>query len=576
MRLRVAVTWFLLGAVVGGVVAGPSAVLLAWEVKRHDPGLAARAGALLPGAAGPVASAPVGDLGDVTVTASVDAGGRPISPWIYGVANAGTTQLRTLGATADRWGGDNQERYNWVLGNAWNATRDYLFENGDYGFADSSPSSAADSFIDAARAAGADPLVTIPALGWVAKNSDSSVRSVGVPALGGSPLTPGGTAIAGYDPAQNQALTSVPSGAVDPGNVSAPPSSAGAVYQNQWVHFLQQRYGAGGVRFYAIGNEPDLWCEIDTDVHPACMSYQETLGTFESYASAVRAQAPRAQILGPVVSGWDGIEFSSLDRGGDNFATHADRQAHGGQPFLPWWLDQVHRFDQSHGVRTLDVLDVHWYPQEPGVYSAAADPSTAALRIQSVRSLWDPTYTDQSWINQRVDLIPRLEGWVRQYYPGTKVGISEYNFGGERSASGAIALAEALGTFGVEGLYLADYWSYPPLGSPAAAAFELYRNYDAHGSTFGTTSVPVHVDQAGVRAYAAVHREAGRQHGQEDVILTNESPGQTATVHLHLGSAATGTLYLVPPGSGAIHVESGISLSNLHLPPASVALVVAG
>lgn len=572
---HVRLTWFLIGVLVGGAVAGPGAVLAAVGIHHYDPGLTSRVESELRGGGGQDETTPIGNLGDVRVTVSVNARGRSISPYIYGVAQAPAGVVRRLGATMDRWGGDQTSRYNWVLGNAWNAARDYNFENGDYGFTVSAPSSAADAFIDGAHQGGATPLITIPALGWVARNTDNNTRSVGVPAQGGAPLTPGGSAIAGYNPAANRALTSVPSYAVDPGDVAAAPRTSGPVYQDQWVYYLEHTYGSKGVPFYAIGNEPDLWCEEDTDVHPACMSYAGMLSMFLQYARAVRSQAPQAQILGPVVSGWTGMFYSALDRGTDNFATHADRRAHGGEAFLPWWLQQVHKADEKSGVRTLNVLDVHWYPQEAGVYSAADDPTTAALRIRSVRSLWDPTYIDQSWIDQPVDLIPRLERWVKQDYPGTKVGISEYNFGGEQSASGAVALAEALGTFGRQGLYLADYWAYPPLGSPAAAAFELYRNYDGRGATFGDTSVPVRVDQAGVRAYAAVHR-SGPQKGEEDVILTDESPDTGATVDVRMGGAVTGDVYLIPPGRGTITVDRNVPLSDVHVPPMGVALVVTG
>src|SRR5436190_370453 len=85
----------------------------------------------------------------------------------------------------------------------------------------------------------------------------------------------------------------------------------------------------------------------------------------------------------------------------------------------PLWLDQVRKHDEQAGQRTLDVLDVHYYPQASGVFSAADDPQTRGLRLRSTRALWDPTYTDESWIGEPVRLIPRLREWVDRYYPGT-------------------------------------------------------------------------------------------------------------------------------------------------------------
>ena len=40
-----------------------------------------------------------------------------------------------------------------------------------------------------------------------------------------------------------------------------------------------------------------------------------------------------------------------------------DRQAHGGQPLIAWYLDQVCAYRQQHGVRLVDFLDVHCYSQ---------------------------------------------------------------------------------------------------------------------------------------------------------------------------------------------------------------------
>src|SRR5207253_3059631 len=84
---------------------------------------------------------------------------------------------------------------------------------------------------------------------------------------------------------------------------------------------------------------------------------------------------------------------------------------------------------------------VHYYPQASGVDSPASDPATQQLRIRSTRSLDDPNYTDESWIGVPVNLIPRLKAWIADNYPGTKLAITEYRWGGEKDASGAVALA---------------------------------------------------------------------------------------------------------------------------------------
>src|SRR6202011_1377757 len=74
--------------------------------------------------------------------------------------------LSQLNVPLNRLGGNNTSRYNWQL-NADNRAADWFFESIAY------PSAAAgeiaDTFISNTKAAGAEAMVTIPMIGWVAK-----------------------------------------------------------------------------------------------------------------------------------------------------------------------------------------------------------------------------------------------------------------------------------------------------------------------------------------------------------------------------------------------------------------------
>jgi hypothetical protein len=323
---------FVAGMLVGGLIGGLAGGVGASELLRLHPNFASRlrAALLIRGSEGAPAIQP-GSLADVVVRVDTSATGSPISPYIYGVASADSDTLLALGATVDRWGGNPSTRYNWANGHAWNAARDWEFRNTNYG---NPQGSVADQFVADAIAAKAVPLITIPSMGWVAKNDNSSTQSVGVPAQGGPPLAPGSSAILGYDPSSNRQATSVPSFATKPGPFTLTPSpDEPAVYQDEWVHELVQKFGGApkGVGYFTIDNEPDAWSLTDTDVHPVQMSYADMLANYEQYATAVKAQDPTALLLGPDVSGWTSYFYSALDRGTDNFSTHADQAAHGGQ-----------------------------------------------------------------------------------------------------------------------------------------------------------------------------------------------------------------------------------------------------
>jgi Glycoside hydrolase family 44 len=417
------------------------------------------------------------------------------------------------------------------------------------------------------------PLLTVPTIGWVARDDQTSNRSTGVPPEGGAPVAQGSPAIAGYDPSANRARTSVMSLPRKPGLLSAHPDpSLPAVYQDEWIHHLVTTFGPEAVRFLTMDNEPDLWSSTHTDIHPVRMGYDDMLSNFEDYATAMKAVAPSALILGPDVSGWTGYWYSDLDRGTDNFATHADRRSHSDTAFLPWWLSRVAQQDRVRGSRSLDLLDVHYYPQASQVTSTLHDPKTQYLRIQSVRSLYDPTFVDPSWIAEPVNLIPRLKQWIAANYPGTGVAITEYKWGGEEDASGAVALAESLGIFGREGVDVAAYWTYPKPSSPAGAAFRMYRNFDGKGGHFGNRALVTTSSVRAVQAFAARDSVTG----VISVMLVNESFDKSARVRLETKAGGRPTADVYRLTRGAVDIEGG-QLSDWHqpisLPPLSVTLV---
>jgi len=163
--------------------------------------------------------------------------------------------------------------------------------------------------------------------------------------------------------------------------------------------------------------------------------------------------------------------FSSADGCADG----PDRQAHGDLPQLEWYIKQVGDYRSSHGVTLVDIIDVHFYPQEPNVpFSDAEDPATAAFRLASVKSLYNRSYVDQSWIGQPIYIIGRMQDYIEMHAPGLKTSISEYNFGGDNIITGALAQVEALAIFAREGLYSASRWVVPNSGSLTESSYAVF------------------------------------------------------------------------------------------------------
>ncbi|MFN8620079.1 MAG: glycoside hydrolase family 44 protein [Chloroflexota bacterium] len=486
-------------------------------------GLAVLVGALVPaGAVSPVAAADPGP--DLVVDASKDR--HAISPDIYGVNFAGTAfskaQLRSMGITLDRWGGNSTTRYDFTTG-FHNTGSDWYFENIPPDTTHPLPHAA---LIEADRAAGVRSIITMPLIGWTPRKDSPTDHpfACGFPASAfpnqesTDPYDPhcgngvkNGHAVTGNDP-------TVTSRRITPSTVKG------------WVASLVARYGrraAGGVAYVELDNEPALWDDTHRDVSPDPLTYDGLLARTVAYAKAIKAADPTVRTLGPSDWGWCAYVYSPADPGG--CSDGADRKAHGDLPFVAWYLRRLHALSVANGKRLLDVLDEHYYPQSGVALRDAGDAATQALRLRSTRSLWDPTYIDESWISDlaqggvAVKLIPRLKAWVRAEYPGTKLGITEYNFGGLESLNGALAQADVLGILGREGVDLATLWDPGAASDPWAFAFRMFRNHDGAGvaaSRFGETSVRARSVDAGqpdrpnggqdrLAAYAAVRRSDG-------------------------------------------------------------------
>lgn len=435
--------------------------------------------------------------GPVAITVDAQANRHTISPQIYGTAFATSNQLADLNFTMNRSGGNNETSYNWS-NNVHNLDFDWYFESLPAG-SPRTPGADADAFVANSKNGGAQPMITIPMIGWGPKfgtNGDGRLDSYSVAKYGPQTATDPYWPDAGNGMGTNSAThTSWLITTNDPNDAYLPVNSA---YQSGYVQHLMNNWGAStnnGVEFYLMDNEHSLWFSTHQDIHPVGPTMQEIFGKIVDYAGMVKSNDPNALVCAPEEWGWNGYLYSGYDQqwasqhNDWNPSDFPDRTANGGMDYMPWLLNQLHQHDTNTGVRLLDYFTLHCYPQEGSVGTSAADAATVQLRNQSTRQFWDPTYVDPSWVNNIIMLIPRMRSWVTNYYPGTKTGITEYNWGAEPDISGATAQADILGIFGREGLDLATRWETPAASTPTYLAMKIYRNYDGNKSTFGDTSV---------------------------------------------------------------------------------------
>jgi hypothetical protein len=509
------------------------------------------------------------------LTVNVGAPGNPISPLIYGMNGytgpSDAAAAASISLPISRWGGNEATSYNYLYDLDAKGS-DWYFEN----FIDNSnsintPSGAPNTStfntqVENDTAIGAKTLGTVPIIGWVP--ADNSACSFSVAKYGAQQAVDPNRTDCG-----NGILTNGNNVVNDPTDTYYQVTPA--VFDATWVSYLVNKFGnaaSGGVAIYELDNEPSWWDGVHIDVHPLPFTYDEVTNTSIATAKAVKTADPTAGVSGPVMDYWWDYFYSKKDvksgwgSGGgpcwQPWSNPVDREAHGGVPFIEYYLQQFAVASSTYGSRLLDYLDLHTYfvASYNGnglAFSTAGDTGAQQARLNSTRVFWDPTYTDPNepqpnyitdanYYNPKTQgncnvpllapqLIPMAKGWAAKDYPGTKLAFTEYNWGGLESISGALAQADILGIFGAYGLDMATIWGPPDPTTqiPGLMAYKIYRNYDGNKSTFGDTALAsTSANQGQLSVYGAVHT-SGAASGTVTVIVINKTYGAlTSTVSL--------------------------------------------
>lgn len=429
-----------------------------------------------------------------------DAPRVPISPMIYG-SNHDVEGHRVQAAR--RLGGNRLTTYNWEA-DASNAGKDFRHQNdrwltenrwwrGDQAVPavePGTPAAAIHRFHEVSLQRGAWSLVTVPLAGFVAADAEG-------------PVSKSQTA-----PSARWVAT-----AADSGRPSSPDGEDGFVYADQLVHHLVKRYGPAtgdrGVDAYSLDNEPALWHKTHPRLHPEQVSVAELLKTSAATAAAIKRVDPEAEVFGPAL--WGITAYGSLSKAPD---WPAVKRAGKHAWFIDAYLASMRQASEAAGVRLLDVLDVHWYTEAPkGREWQGLEAS------RSARALHDPEHVEPNWVGEHfgrfLPLLPRLQQSIDEHFPGTRIGITEYDWPMTGTVYGGLAQAGALGAFGRHGVHFAAY-HHRTANKPdryVGAAFELFCNADGSGHRFGETSLATDVrGDAEVRAWASLSEARGTLH----------------------------------------------------------------
>lgn len=442
-----------------------------------------------------------------------------ISPYVYGgnFPKDGAF-IRKTGTRLSRWGGNIATTHNWKQ-RIRNTGSDWYFEN----FDDESTLAWVKRMQDNGSAA----IIGIPMVDWTPKAAglhSYSIQKYG-PQQKADPERPDagngvrldGTLIRTNDP--NDAYVPLRDRPL-PGD---PP---GTVYRSEWIEQLKQTFGAHP-HFYEFDNEPEIWDGTHRDIHPQKVTYAELRDKFLQMARLIRGIDPRAKIAGPTVSGW-WFYWNSAAGG-------ADKAAHGGIDYLPWWLGQIAAADRKSGRRTLDIFDIHAYGdyETSGVSAEEGD----GRRIRSPRGMWDPTFPSEGGIGKSNDatatqpnrnipaIIPRFRAMVNAIYPGTQFAITEWSYWEDNDVVASLAEADSYGIFGREKVDMATRFTSPQPNTLCSLALEMYKNF-APRSVESHTSLDLNL----FTSYAALSTDGRRL----TVMAINKDPKNSVTARINL------------------------------------------
>lgn len=413
---------------------------------------------------------------------------RPISPYVYGDNEIGTLDGGAPSAlaaaraevSARRLGGNLMTTYNWT-NNATNSGKDWRHVNalplprflGLDAAAAARPAAVIEAMHRTAQAMGAISLVTLPLAGHVAADAAGPVSP------GEAAPSPRWAPVSWRDDDTSEA-------APGPGPVSIP----------RLLRRLTTQFGGardpGGVRAYALDNEPSLWPETHPRIVPGPVRIARFIARSLEAARVIRRIDPDAWIFGPVC--WGLTAFLDFHGAPD----WPERRRYGN--FLAFYLDAFRRESERAGVRLLDALDVHWYAySHRGDLFRTEDPALADAVLDAPRALSEQGWREASWVGDSLarrpwsglslPILPSLREQIARWFPGTGLAVTEFNFGGGGRLVSALALADALGRFGREGVLLATHWG--DLDGWLCEAYRLYRGGPGAPGRFGAASVGV-------------------------------------------------------------------------------------
>lgn len=459
----------------------------------------------------------------VNVTVYPSEGHKSISPYIYGV-NSGV-DLSTVCAKSFRLGGNRMTAYNWEnnmsnAGSDWHNTADmYLVNNVADQFKRIPGGAALNASYEAANGNVPYTLLSLQMLGYVSSSDKGQLtEKEAAPSEYWKEIVNRKESEFALEPDQKDDY----------------------IYTDEYLNYLFENVGKSdsetGFKAYALDNEPSLWNYTHSLIQREKIKCTELIEKSVDLATLVKEMDSGAEVFGPSLFGYSA--FDSL-AGASDWQTL--KSENGYRWFIDYYLDEMKKAEDEKGTRLLDVLDIHYYTEAKGACGTRScnhydNDECIKARLDSVRSLYEEGYLENSWIvdtgAEFFPLLPNLQQSIDTYYPDTKIAFTEYNFGGGDHISGAVVQADMYGIFAEYGVYFATLWSFDQ-NEYQLSAINMFTNYDGEGNGFGDTLIKSDYDSDDISVYSSID---GTEEDTVKIVVTNRSIHDEVPVNISLSS----------------------------------------
>jgi Glycoside hydrolase family 44/Secretion system C-terminal sorting domain len=329
------------------------------------------------------------------------------------------------------------------------------------------------------------------------------------------------------------------------------------------------------IEYWNMDNEPEIWHGTHDDTVASTLKAEDFMQSYFSVAKKARAKFPAIKLVGPVTANeWQWFNWM-------NRITGADGKYY---PWLEFFIKRCAEEQKATGVRLLDVLDIHFYPNETAaeqvvqlhnVFFNRNYVYSGANGVKNIGASWDNSQNKEY-------IFARINDWLNLYFGqnhGIKLGLTELGINNNTPSVLATTYASILGEFMKNEVEIFTPWDWK---TGMWETLHLFARYNQTHSVQGVST-----DETFVSSYPSLNATKDSM----TVVLVNRSTTDTKTTTINWSNFTTKnttanvfTLKSLPVSETFVsNTQNALAQSminilnnsiNISLPPLSVTSII--